>query len=296
MKISVVVNTWNEEKNIKRCLDSIKSLADEIVLVDMYSTDKTVEIAKKLGAKVYFHKFTSYVEPARNFAIKKATGNWILVLDADEELPSGLVKKLKDLSRNKKINFFRLPRKNIIFGRWIKHSRWWPDYNIRFFRKGKVEWLERIHSVPLTRGEGEDLEDKEVNAIIHHHYQSITQYIERVNRYSEIQSQGLINFAYKFRWQDLISKPKNEFLSRFFAGEGYKDGLHGLVLALLQSFSELIVYLKVWEKQGFKEEELKDLSIELKKVNKDLSYWSKQKKAKELGLLGKILFKLKLLR
>ena len=296
MKISVVINTWNEEKNIKRCLESVKKWTDEIIVVDMYSSDKTVEIAKELGANVYSHKFTSYVEPARNFALKKTSGDWILILDADEEISASLVKKLKDLTKKKNINFFRIPRKNIIFNKWIKHSRWWPDYNIRFFRKGKVEWLEKIHSIPLTVGDGEDLEAKESYAILHHHYQSISQYLERINRYSEVQAQELIKKNYQIRWQDLINKPKNEFLSRFFAGEGYKDGMHGLVLALLQSFSELITYLKVWEKQNFKEKEFNNLDEEFKKVSQDLNHWRLQKKIKESNVFKKILLKFKLLR
>ena len=171
-EISVVVNTWNEEENIRRCLSSVK-WADEIVVVDMHSTDKTVEIARKFGAKVFFHQYTGYVEPARNFALRCAQGKYILVLDADETTPATLARKLKKIAKENKFDFVRIPRKNIIFGKWIKHSRWWPDYNIRFFKKGKVTWSDKIHSVPLIRGKGKDLEAKEVNAIVHYHYQSI---------------------------------------------------------------------------------------------------------------------------
>jgi len=293
-KISVVINTWNEEKNIRRCLDSVK-WADEIVLVDMYSTDKTVEIAKKFGAKVFSHKYTFYVEPARNFALGKSSGDWILILDADEEIPIGLADKLKKIAQGGKIDFLRIPRKNIIFGKWIKHSRWWPDYNIRFFKKGKVRWSSRIHSAPETFGKGFDLPAKEENAIIHYHYQSISQYLERLNRYTEIQAKELLDSGYQFAWQDLIKKPTGEFLSRFFAGEGYKDGLHGLVLALLQGFSELVKYLKVWERQGFKDQDLKELDREIGKGMRELRYWQRQKRLKSLGPLGfleKILGKL----
>ncbi|MCX6724604.1 MAG: glycosyltransferase family 2 protein [Candidatus Shapirobacteria bacterium] len=274
-KISVIVNTWNEEQNIKRCLDSVK-WADEIVVVDMFSTDKTVAIAKKSAAKIFSHKYTSYVEPARNFAIKKTTGDWILILDADEEISSELAQKLKNLTENKEgLTYFRLPRKNIIFGKWIKHSRWWPDYNIRFFKKGAVCWSEKIHSVPLTRGEGFDLESKEANAILHYHYQTVSQHLERLNRYSDIQARELVENGYKFNWSDLLRKPMSEFLSRFFAGDGYKDGTHGLILSLLQSFSELVKYLKVWEKEGFKFQELPldNFAMEMKKLGKELSYW-----------------------
>src|SRR3989344_1312352 len=109
-KISVVINTLNEEKNIERAMKSV-NWAGEIVVCDMYSEDNTVEIAKKLGAKICFHKKTNYVEPARNFAISKATGDWILVLDADEEIPDSLSKRLQEIAEKMhQINFVEIPR------------------------------------------------------------------------------------------------------------------------------------------------------------------------------------------
>lgn len=278
-KISVVINTRNEEKNLPRALQSVKSLADEVVVVDMHSTDKTCEIAKRTGAKVYIHPETGYVEPARNFAISKATGDWILILDADEEIPIKLAKGLKKLIKNPKASFYRIPRKNIIFGKWIKHSRWWPDHNIRFFKKGAVVWSEVIHSVPETRGKGLDLEVEEGLAIVHYNYDSISQYLERMNRYADVQAKFLKDGGYKFSWQDILRKPTSEFVSRFFAGEGYKDGVHGLVLGLLQAFSEAVVYIKVWELEKFKEAKLKkdDLGGEFGNIGGEVDHWMAQK-------------------
>lgn len=289
-RISVVINTLNEEKNLPRALSSTKALADEIIICDMYSDDKTIEVAKKFGAKIYKHKRTDFVEPARNFAISKATGDWVFVLDADEELPQSLVKKLKDISEEDKIDYVLIPRKNIIFGKWIKHSRWWPDFIVRFFKKGKVSWSSKIHSVPLTKGEKFRLSAEEENAIIHYNYNSITQYLERLIRYSQIQAKQLLDDGYKFDWRDLIKKSTGEFLSRFFAGEGYKDGVHGLVLALLQSLSEFIVYARVWEVEGFKDEETSGVFEEIEKSLGETKHWIVQKTKSPLG---KILRKLK---
>jgi len=159
-RISVVINTLNEEKNLPRAIASIKGLADEIIVVDMQSDDRTKEVAEGLGALVYDHKRTGYVEPARNFAIAKAVGPWVLVLDADEEIPPKLAKKLRVFAQKEGADFYRIPRKNIVFGSWLRHSRWWPDYNIRFFKKGKVTWNEVIHSVPMTSGKGIDLQPR----------------------------------------------------------------------------------------------------------------------------------------
>lgn len=284
-KISVVINTFNEEENLPKALVSVRSLADEIVVVDMKSDDKTQEIAKKAGAKVYDHKRTGYVEPARNFALRQAQGELILILDADEILPEKLAKKLKEIAKEPEADYYRIPRKNIIFGKWIKHSRWWPDYNIRFFKKGYVSWSEVIHSVPETKGRGLDLEANEENAIIHFNYYSINQFVERLNRYTEEHSKLKIKGGYKFDWSDLIKKPADEFLSRYFQGEGYKDGLHGLTLAGLQAFSEFVMYLKVWERENFGETELSvDKVVDaMKESEGDLHYWQAEVLLKEVG-------------
>lgn len=250
IKISAIVNTRNEEQNIEACLKTLK-FADEIVVVDMESADKTVKLAKKHTKNVFNHKNVGYVEPARNFAIKKTTGNWILIVDADERIPSSLAVELIKITKQNNTDFVRVPRQNLIFGRWIKYSRWWPDYNIRFFKKGVVDWQDQIHSIPITTGTGINLDPTEDLSITHHHYTSIDQYLKRSFRYSKAQSKELISQGYKLDPKDLFFKPISEFLSRFFAGEGYKDGLHGLVLASLQAFSVLLVYLYIWQEQGF---------------------------------------------
>lgn len=274
-KISVVINTLNEEKNIERIIKSAK-WADEIIVCDMYSTDKTVKIAKSLGAKVVFHKKLNYVEPARNFAISKASGEWILILDPDEEIPDQLAKRLKMIASGmESIDYVKIPRKNIIFGKWMKGAMWWPDFNVRFFKRESVEWTIEIHRPPQTKGVGIDLPAEEELAIIHHNYQSIGQFIERMNRYTQVEAEELKKQGYKFKWQDLLNRPLNEFLSRFFASKGYQDGLHGLALSLLQGFSFLIVYLKVWENSSFDQMALSltDLEAEKNKAGYQINYW-----------------------
>jgi len=281
-KISVVVNTLNEEKNLPRALSSIRDFADEIVVCDMYSEDKTLEMAKKFGAKIFKHKRTNFVEPARNFAINCAQGDYILVLDADEEIPKSLTKELKRIAKENIFDYVLIPRKNIIFGKWIQYSRWWPDYLVRFFKKGKVSWRDKIHSEPIAKGKEFKLSASEENAIIHHHYFSLNQYLERMIRYSQIQAEELVTEGYQFVWSDLIKKPLGEFLSRFFAGEGYKDGVHGLILAFLQAFSVFLVYAFVWEKKGFEKEEISGVFNEIEKSLKEIKFWLVQKEKNPL--------------
>lgn len=289
-KISIVINTFNEERNLARAIESVK-WAEEIIVCDMHSTDATAKIAKQLGAKVIDCKKSDYVEPARNFAISKATGDWILILDADEEIPEELAKKLQEISKKMhEIDFVEIPRKNIIFGKGLIATGWWPDNHVRFFKKGTVIWKNEIHSQPKTKGIGLTLEPEERFAIVHHNYQSVAQFIERMNRYTNIQSEEIAKSGYKFKWQDLFEKPLNEFLSRYFANSGYKDGLHGLSLSLLQAFSFLVLYLKVWGMEGFKHEEVEinEFDSESKKIGEAIKYWINENKSGKFSKIFKV--------
>lgn len=295
--ISVVINTLNEEENIARAISSVKDWADEIVVVDMHSEDKTVGIARGLGAKIFFHKKAGYVEPARNFAISKAQGEWILVLDADEEVSQGLAVELKRIAKEDKVSYVAVPRRNIVFGKWLTHSRWWPDYNVRFFRKGAVIWEREIHSVPITSGKGMDIEAEFDRAIVHHHYGSVSQYLVRQDKYSGVMAKEKHEKGERFSWQHLISKPTGEFLSRYFFGQGYKDGVHGLVLSVFQGFVEFVTYVKLWELSKFPERELSldDVGGELKKAQREINYWAADALVAERGgLLSRIKRKFKL--
>ncbi len=297
-KLSVVINTRNESEPLPRLLTSLQGLADEIIIVDMHSTDDTKKVAQKYDAVMYDHEPLSYVEPARNFGISKATGDWILVMDPDEEISASLASKIKEIVLSESaVDYYALPRKNIIFGKWIEHSRWWPDYTIRLFKKGHVSWDEAIHSVPVTQGKGLDLPDSEAHAIIHHSYASIEDYIARLNRYTGVQSAALSEHAYTFVWRDLVTKPVSEFISRYFAGEGYKDGVHGLTLAGLQAFSEFIVYSKVWQLEKFPEKKvaIAEIVATMKKEESALHYWQADTLIKHgAGLTQKIRRKLKI--
>lgn len=273
----MVINTYNEEANIKRAIRSVK-WADEVVVCDMHSQDKTVEIAKKLGAQVIYHKYTSFVEPARNFAINACTGEWILILDADEQVPPALAIFLRNISKQElHTTYLSIPRRNIVFGRWMRATMWWPDYNVRFFKKGTVEWSDKIHSKPRSAGVGMSLPEEAKYAIIHDHYSTVSQFLERLNRYSTIQAEELISQGVKFKWSDLIIKPVDEFFSRFFAHRGFDDGVHGLALSLLQATSFLVVYLKIWEKSGFNAGSLEFSEVKslMKNTGEGFKYWFK---------------------
>lgn len=170
--ISVVINTKNAAATLDRCLASVHSWADEIIVMDMKSTDDTVQIAKFFGARTFSHPDVGYVEPARNAALAKARGEWILILDADEEVTPGLAKKIaSELVLDSKIDAYFLPRQNIIFDKWVK-TGWWPDHLLRLFRAGHVVWADTLHAVPQAQGTVARLDAKENWSIRHNNYQS----------------------------------------------------------------------------------------------------------------------------
>lgn len=248
--ISAVINVRNEAESLSKCLNSIKKFVDEIIVVDMHSTDGSQEVAVNAGAKLFLYKPMKVVEPARNFALSKATGKWILLLDPDEYLGKSLKKELLAITKRGDVDYVKIPRKNMIFGKWLRHSKCWPDYLIRFFKKGAVTWKKEIHSQPTVKGNNLTILDAEKLAIKHDNYTSISSFVIRALRYSGVQADELKNADYKLKTSDYILKPIQEFNSRFFSAEGYKDGIHGLIFAILQAFAIALIYIKLWEKQG----------------------------------------------
>ncbi len=273
-KISVCLATFNEEENIKACLESVK-WADEIVIVDGTSTDKTVEIAKKYTSKIIIRENPLMFHLNKQRAFEAATKDWILYLDADERVDEKLKKEILAAIKKKGFTGFWIPRKNIIFGKWIKHSLWHPDYQLRLFQQGKAFLpCKSVHEQPKLTGKAGYLK----NPLIHESYQTVSQYVERLNNlYTENDRRVYLRKKIKIYWYDAIRFPVEDFLSTFFARRGYKDGLHGLVLSLLQAFSAFVTFAKLWEKQGFKEvkEEgfLPKVAKELTKTEKELGYW-----------------------
>lgn len=297
MSLSVIISTKNHAQIIERALKSV-SFADEIIVVDMFSQDDTVEIAKKYTKKVFQHKDLGYVEPVRNFSIGKTTGDWILIIDADEEVSPGLKKAISSIVKAKDQTVlpdcFYLPRKNIIFEKWIEKSGWWPDYQLRFFRQGHVEWSDQIHSVPITKGEVKEFPAQEKFALLHHNYQSITQFIDRLNRYTTIQSKEKKDEK-TVSSQDVLKEFSSSFLQRLFAKKGIEEGLHGVSLSILQSTADAVVKMKNWENQGFSQsskDEINSLQL-MNQFKKELAYWIANAQINRSKGIKKIMWRLR---
>lgn len=286
-KLSVVISAYNEEKKIKDCLESIKELADEIIIVDNNSSDKTGEIAKKAGAKVFIKENNLMLNINKNYGFTKATGDWILCLDADERVSPDLVKEIRNCKLetvNSSVNGYWIKRQNIIFGKWIKHAGWYPDYQLRLFRNRYGRFPgKHVHEMIEVEGETQYLN----NYLIHQNFKTTSQFIyKHAYIYAPNEADQLIEKGYQFKWEDAILFPSKEFISRFFAREGYKDGFHGLMLSMLMAFYHLLIFANIWEKNNFceiKEEKFLDkINLLLKNINKEINYWLFLEKIKKI--------------
>jgi glycosyltransferase involved in cell wall biosynthesis len=241
--LTTIVLTRDEEKDIKDCLESVKDLAQELIIVDSYSTDKTLEIARQFNAKIYQRHLDNFGKQ-RNFALSKAKNDWVLSLDADERLTEGLKKEIKK-ALNSKYNGFYIPFKNYFLGKWIKHSGWYPQYKLRLFRKSKMSFDEaKLHEKVKEMGKIGYLK----NPILHYSYSDIKECFRKLEKYSSFQADPSLTPFDKFNFLRMLAKPPYRFLKMYFIQLGFLDGWQGLFLALLTSYHEFKVHLKVRRK------------------------------------------------
>ncbi len=291
LPLSVIVHTKNSAKTIRKCLLSVK-MAEEIVVVDMHSTDKTKDIALRYTDEFFEVKDSGYVETVRNFGIGKATQDWILLLDADEELSDGMQNWLQAFfPQPDNVVAYYIPRRNFMFGQEVQHTGWWPDYQLRLFKKGSVQWQSGIHSQPQITGEAQKLDPSKERCIIHHNYPDVSSFVERMNRYTSITAQQH-SLAKPVTAQTLMSAFSDDFLRRLFEWEGIKDGGLGVGLSLMQATYQLLIQMKLWENNEFKrKKESQADSIEaLQMFHKDLTYWITDWKVKNSKGFAKILW------
>jgi glycosyltransferase involved in cell wall biosynthesis len=266
--LSVVIITHNEEANIGRTLASVQPLvADgkgEIIVVDSGSTDRTVEIAKSYGAKVFVEEWKGYAAQ-KNSAIDKASGDWILSLDADEEIDDDLRSALrhyilremrhtvKDGAPVHQVSVFAssitgllVRRKNYFLDRWIRHGGFWPDPKLRLFRKGSAVFEDRaVHEdARLSTGRAGRLE----GAILHHSYPSLADYLDHMNRYSSLGAEMVVAAGRgRFSAFNILVRPLATFIYNYFFRLGLLDGREGLLLHLYHAVYVSWKYAKAWE-------------------------------------------------
>jgi glycosyltransferase involved in cell wall biosynthesis len=253
--LSVVLITYNEETNIRRTLDSVLPLvrqrdgapesAGEIIVVDNGSTDRTVEIARELGAKVFIEEWKGFAAQ-KNSAIAKATGDWILSLDADEVVEPELAQEIeKIIGEDTSLDGYWIPRKNLFLGRWIKRAGFWPDCKLRLFRRGKGRFIDRpVHEVMEVDGPTGNLS----HALIHNAYPTLTGYIATMNKYSLLGAELAASRGHRgFSFVNILLRPIATFISMYLLRLGFLDGREGLLLCLYHSVYVSWKYAKAWE-------------------------------------------------
>ena len=253
-KITVIIYTHNEEKNINDCLESAKLLTDKIILIDMESSDKTLEIVKGHKVPVLNFPRSNYVEPAREFGLKQAKTDWVFILDADERITKELIIEIKNIINVRaihesplQITHYKIPRQNIFAGvKWLKHGGWWPDHQIRLINKKYfINWPKRIHSTPVIKGSFGYLK----NPLIHYFHGDLSGMVKKTIVFEDIESDLLFHAKRNSGTGIFFRKFFAELYRRLLKNLGFLDGPFGIIESIYQAFSKTITYLFLYEKQ-----------------------------------------------
>ncbi len=241
MELSIVIITRNEEENIGRCLKSV-SWADEVILVDSQSTDRTREIAGQLGAIIFSPPWRGFGHAKRE-AVKQARGKWILSIDADEVVSSELAREIKDVMRDASgLAGFYIPRRTNFLGRWIRHSGWYPDRVLRLFLKSQGDFDEAtVHEKVILDGPVGNL----TGELLHYSYPSLEHYFIKFNHYTTLGAEEAYRRGHLAGWPDIVLRPPVAFVKHYISRQGFRDGLEGFIISVMSSIAVLVKYAKL---------------------------------------------------
>lgn len=242
--LSVAVITLNEEDRIREALESVR-FADEIVVVDSGSADRTVEICREFTDKVFIEAWRGFAGQ-KNAAVERTAGDWVLSIDADEQVTAELADEIREVvSSGGQGDGYLVPRRNFFGGTWVRHGGWYPDYTLRLFRRGKGQFAERrVHeAVTLNGGRVGRLR----SPLIHRTYEGVSDYLRRMDRYSTLAADELRARGHRARWFDLVLRPPAVFLRNYVLRAGFLDGRTGLIAAGLTSAYTFSKYAKLAE-------------------------------------------------
>lgn len=251
--LSIGIITYNEELRLKRTLESVKNLADEIVIVDSFSTDKTIEIAQQFNAKIFQISWPGY-GLQKNNVIERCTGDWILLIDADEVIVPKLATEIENVINLSKYNVFEIPFNSVCFGKRIKYGGWSGSYRVRLFKKNSgVYSTDAVHEKFLTKEKIGKLK----NRIDHYTYEDFYDYLHKFNRYTNEGAQVALNKNKSSGFFNIIINPIFKFLRMYIFRLGILDGIEGLFLSIFSALYTSVKYLKL---RKIKKELKKELS------------------------------------
>lgn len=244
--ISAVLLTKNEEKNIEECLKTL-SWCDEMVIIDDNSEDRTVELAKKIGATFYIHSLNNDFSTQRNFGLSKAKNEWVLFVDADERITKDLQDEilLSISSQNllkQKMRGFYIKRKDFMWGRELKHGETGNIKLLRLAKKNAGKWEEKVHEKWNIRGKIGELK----NPILHYPHQLISEFLKEINFYTDLRAKELYERGEKANILSIILYPKVKFIVNYIFKRGFLDGIFGFIYAIMMSFHSFLVRSKLW--------------------------------------------------
>jgi len=246
INISACMITFNNDRTVEGALKSILPLASEIIVVDSFSTDNTPEIIKK-----YTENFEQRAWPGHmdqyNYSISKAKNEWVIFIDADEEISPKLAREITQRVETDSGNYdgYIIHRRTYYLGKWIMHGGWIPDYEIRLFKKSKGAFEGGLHAKVAVQGKIGTLE----NIFFHYNYKDIADQVDTINNYSDTAARDMIADGRKFRFINLIFRPPLRFIKEYLFKRGFMDGMPGLIIALSTVYYVFVKYAKLWELQ-----------------------------------------------
>ena len=243
-QLSVVIITYNEEKNIARCLDSVKDIADEIVVLDSFSTDKTREICEAKGAKFYQHAFDGHIQQ-KNRAITYASSPYILSLDADEALDDTLRRSIVQVKQNWTHDGYYMNRLTNYCGHWVRHCNWYPDTKLRLWDSRKGHWtgINPHDKYELTDG---DKNTKHIKGdILHYSYNTVEDHYKQVEYFTNIASKAYVEKGKKAPLYKLMANPVAKFIDHYILHLGFLDGKTGYLISRISAYATWLKYKKI---------------------------------------------------
>ncbi len=244
IKLSAVIITYNEEEHLEKCLSSLNGIADEIIVLDSYSTDRTSEICKLFGVKFIQHEFEGYIEQ-KNYAVSLANNNYILSLDGDEALSENLKTSILNIKSNWEFDGYVCNRLNNYCGKWIKHSDWYPDRKLRLFKKGSGEWqgINPHDCYILKKG----LKCSKLNGdLLHWMYRDYSEHNQKIEDFSTIASEAYYKLGIKSSLWKILYRPFWAFFKAYFLRFGFLDGLDGFIISVQTYHGTFLKYIKLY--------------------------------------------------
>lgn len=244
IRLSAVIITYNEEKNIARCIASLQGVADEIIVADSFSTDQTATIATSMGARVAQHAFAGYAAQ-KNHATTLASSDWILSLDADEELTEELKKSILAIKKSPSHLVYKMPRITNYCGQWIRYAGWYPDHQTRLYNRTAGSWQElRVHEYWKANEPGTKMGLLQGD-IRHYSFASISEHLRKIDRYTELAAQAAIEKGKTASIAKIVFSPFWHFVTEYFFKLGFLEGFHGLVICRLSAYTAFAKYSKI---------------------------------------------------